>query len=215
MHVSPPTHLSIARARRFRSVPSSTWWYDGDLDFAVRYGIVLCAIARRRTIPNSLHHNGARNVHWRGAMEGCQHGGGAVLFRSFWWIESRKPEGSALALAFGRLEEAALAIETPRSARFGAAACAVKRPARERSAECELARARSPASARKPRRHRWLAPLLSALHRFWRRGAAAPKPFRRLAQWKSARVRQGGAQGGKGSTEALDLACRRKREHDA
>ena len=78
-------------------------------------------------------------MHWRGAMEGWQHGGGAVLFRSFWWIESRKPEGSALALAFGRLEEAALAIETPRSARFGAAACAVGRPARERSAECELA----------------------------------------------------------------------------
>ena len=78
-------------------------------------------------------------MHWRGAVEGCQHGGGAVLFRSFWWIESRKPEGSALALAFGRLEEAALAIETPRSARFGAAACAVGRPARERSAECELA----------------------------------------------------------------------------
>ena len=60
-----------------------------------------------------------------------------------------KPRGTALALAFGRLEEAALAIETPRSARFGAAACAVKRPARERSAECELARARSPASAGK------------------------------------------------------------------
>ena len=139
MHVSPPTHLSIARARRFRSVPSSTWWYDGDLGFAVRYGIVLCAIARRRTIPNSFHRNGARNVHWRGAMEGCQHGGGAVLFRSFWWIASRKREGSALALAFGRLVEAALAIETPRSARFGAAACAVGRPARERSAECELA----------------------------------------------------------------------------
>ena len=60
-----------------------------------------------------------------------------------------KLEGSALVLAFGRLVEAALAIETPRSARFGAAACAVGRPARERSAECELARARSPASAGK------------------------------------------------------------------
>jgi hypothetical protein len=58
----------------------------------------------------------------------------------------------------------------------------------------------------KTRLHLWLAPLLSALHRFWRRGAAAPKPFRRLAQWKSARVRQGGAQGGKGSTEALDIS---------
>ena len=236
--------------------------------------------------------------------------------------------------------EAALAIETPRSARFGAAACAVGRPARERSAECELAqravasicaqtapspmaratpkrlasllaargggaealptarameigaraagrragrqrkhgssrsrlspikrtrcarsgneagirphrrarprhryphvalgsaqllvwlvwprahcggnvnlcRPRSPAFAPKTCFHRWLAPLLSALHHFWRRGAAAPRPFRRLAQWKSAGARQGGAQGAKGGTEALDLACRRLREHDA
>ena len=66
----------------------------------------------------------------------------------------------------------------------------------------------------KTRLHLWLAPLLSALHRFWRRGAAAPRPFRRLAQWKLARKRQGGAQGGQGGAEALDLGMGRLRERE-
>ena len=68
-----------------------------------------------------------------------------------------------------------------------------------------LRRARCLLLCAKTRLHRWLVPILGALQRFWRRGAAAQRPFRRLAQWKSVRKRQGGAQGAEGRAEALDL----------
>ena len=56
---SAPQRLLDEAATSASSRPSSS-----------RYGCVLCAVARRRIVPNSFHRNGARNVHWRGAVEG-------------------------------------------------------------------------------------------------------------------------------------------------
>ena len=101
------------------------------------------------------------------------------------------------------------------SARPGAAARVVDLAARARWRQCKLVPFRGRQNGRKTRLHRRLASSWSGLHRFGRRWAAAPRPFRRLAQWKLARKRQGGAQGGQGGAEALDLAHRRLRERDA